>query len=107
MLFTDTSSTNTTNLTTNADTSAGTGLDSLNASLNLQNLQSIQGHTIIDGLQGNEIQSIMQTAIQTTSQEAQSAISSAVDSVKNSSFLKIAIAGIAAFIAWKFFIKRR
>ena len=100
------------------DASAGTATagdnknTGIGASLDLSGAH-IQGHTINDGLDAQEtaylFSSILNNTASTITQGASNAVNSvknSISNITNSTGFKVAIVGIAAFIAYKLFFKR-
>lgn len=93
---------------------AGSG--NFNTQLDLSNLQSISGHTIVDGFTASDVGSLLNltqsntansitSALGTTMQEVTSSASGAVSSFFSSSGFKWAMLGIGALIAFLIFRK--
>lgn len=91
-----------------------TGSGNFNTSLDLSSLQSIQGHTIIDGMTASDVSGILSVANQNTIATVTNAASSAVNSISesvssifHSSGFKWALFGIGALVAYFIFKKKK
>lgn len=82
------------------------GTNSLGTNLDLSNLQSIQGHTIYDGLDAQETAQLFNSILGNASNQISSNAASIWRSFINSDGLKYFMLGMGALIAYLIFFKK-
>lgn len=83
------------------------GTNSLGTNLDLSNLQSIQGHTIYDGLDAQETAQLFSAIVGNASASLSNNAASVWRSFINSNGLKWFMLGVGALIAYFMFFRRK
>lgn len=89
-----------------SSTSGNNRNEGIGASLDLSGA-IIQGHTINDGLDAQETAQLFNGILGNTANVVVQGVNNTLDNITNSTGFKLAIVGIAAFITYKIFSKKR
>lgn len=104
-LFSGGSATSGVSSTGNSNMDAGSG--NFNTNVDLSSLQSISGHTILDGFQASDVASLLAINTNNTVGTITSSAQNIISNITQSSGFKWLMIGIGALIAYFIFKKKR